>query len=66
MGKVIYMDRTINYLLESGKEKELAVVLDNSVLKEFEKMVKGNFIPVHYAVVNEKDKDDSKDEKEIK
>ena len=59
--KTIIMDVTINYMLLSGKEKELTEVLNNSVLKEFErKDSSGDFIPVHYAVLNEKD------EKEIK
>jgi hypothetical protein len=60
------MDVTINYILQSGREKEFDLILNNSILKDFEKMVEGNFIPVHYVVINEKDKDDSKDEKEIK
>ena len=59
MAKVIYMDRTINYILQSGREKEFDLILNDSVLKDFEKMVDGNFIPVHYVVLNEKDKDES-------
>ena len=65
MCKVIYMDVTIEYALKSGKEKELDSKLGDSVLKEFEKMVDGNFILVHYAVLNEKD-DSVSEVKEIK
>jgi hypothetical protein len=66
--KVIYMDRTINYMLQSGKEKEITVILNNSILKDFEKMIEGNFITVHYTVLNEKNevKENISDEKEIK
>lgn len=58
---IIFMDVTINYILQSGREKEFDLILNNSILKDFEKMVEGNFIPVHYVVINEKD--ESKDEK---
>lgn len=53
--KIITMDVTLNYMLSLNKEKELAAILNNSVLKDFEKMVEGNFITVHYAVLNEQD-----------
>ena len=53
--KVIIMDVTIEYALRSGKEKELDSKLSDSVLKEFEKMDnKGDFILVHYVVLNDK------------
>jgi hypothetical protein len=62
MGKIVIMDITINYLLESGKEKELTVILNNSILKEFERMDNsGDFIPVHYAVLKEKDAEKDKE-----
>jgi hypothetical protein len=49
------MDCTIEYALRSGKEKELDSKLGDSVLKEFEKMDnKGDFILVHYVVLNDK------------
>jgi hypothetical protein len=53
--KVIIMDCTIEYALRSGKEKELDSKLGDSVLKEFEKMVDGNFILVHYVVLSDKE-----------
>lgn len=53
---IIYMDVTINYILQSGKENEFNQVLNNSVLKDFEKMDnKGDFIVMHYVVLNEQD-----------
>ena len=51
------MDVTINYILQSGKEKELDLKLGDSVLKEFEKMDnKGDFILVHYVLLNDENK----------
>ena len=58
MSKIIYMDVTINHMMQLGKEKELNIVLKDSVLKTFEKIVDGNFITVNYAISEEK-----KDEK---
>jgi hypothetical protein len=42
-------------MLSLNKEKALELLLNDSVLKEFEKMVDGNFIPVNYAVIEDKD-----------
>ena len=39
---IIYMDVTINHMMQLGKEKELNIVLKDSVLKTFEKIVDGN------------------------
>jgi len=55
MSKVIYMDVTINYMMQLGKEKELNIVLKDSVLKTFEKIVDGNFITVNYTITEDKD-----------
>ena len=59
--KIVIMDVTINYMLSLGKENELNLVLDDSILKEFEKMDnKGDFTPVHYVVLNEQDEGEKK------
>ena len=55
MTKVIYMDVTINYMMQLKKDKELELKLNKSVLKTFEKIVDGNFITVNYTVTEEKD-----------
>ena len=49
------MDVTINYMMQLGKEKELNIVLKDSVLKTFEKIVDGNFITVNYTITEDKD-----------